>query len=104
VLCEGLIAALEAGPVRGHVLSLLGQISFQQVSFTEATELLTQALDELGDDPRAVAVEIALNFVWNQTGDLRRARGYSQAAVSRSRAARIPRLLRPVLALAYITA
>src|SRR5690606_3938322 len=54
VLKHGL-AALEAGPERAEMLSLLGAIEALDGSYLDAAQLLQRAIDEVGDEPASRA-------------------------------------------------
>lgn len=93
-LLEAAIAELPSGPERARVLGTLAEVRSREDDLALALELLTQALDEAGNDPAVrVPLELRRGLYLFHLGDPAGARGSVERAVTQAEVLGDPALL-----------
>lgn len=81
-MLEEMVSALPAGAVRASVLRRLAKVRYRTDSYAVAAELLTRALEEVGDHPSLRAgIERDLSWAVGLCGDVRDAAEHARSAL-----------------------
>jgi len=99
-LLEEIVGHAPRDATRSDALRLLAEISYNEDSFAEATQLLDEALEGLDDHALAIAIELSLCYVrCHHLGDVARADVHADDALARATALGDPALLADALAM-----